>query len=282
MEIVSKASSMREAARAARAQQKKLALVPTMGALHEGHLSLVRRAREMADVVVVSIFVNPAQFGPNEDFAKYPRAFHDDVRLLSTLRVECLFAPEAEEMYPLGFRTYVEVEDWGKKLCGATRPGHFRGVATVVTKLFNIMLPHVAVFGRKDAQQAILIERMSRDLNLDVEIVTCPTVREADGLALSSRNRYLSTPQRKAATALYRSLQRAEALIESGETDPNVVQSEMRMVFASEPLARVDYIELVDPGTLEPVERIHNGTLLAVAAFLGSTRLIDNWTVGLP
>ena len=279
MEIVSKASRMREVAAAIRAKRQRLALVPTMGALHEGHLSLVRHARQQADFVVVSIFVNPTQFGPNEDFSKYPRDLDRDIRQLAELGVEYVFTPEIQEMYPEGCRTYVEVEQWGQRLCGATRPGHFRGVTTIVAKLFNLVSPDVAVFGKKDAQQALLIERMARDLNFNIRIVTCPIIREADGLAMSSRNHYLSPIERQAATVLYRSLMEAKRMIEEGERDALLIRKGMEKLFAQEPVVRIDYIELVDPETLNPVGRAQDGTLIAVAAFVGSTRLIDNWSV---
>lgn len=282
MEIVSKSSSMHEAALAARSRGRRLALVPTMGALHDGHLSLVRHARELAETAVVSIFVNPTQFGPNEDFAKYPRDLEADVRLLSELQVEYVFTPTAEEIYPAGFRTFVEVDQWGQRLCGASRPGHFRGVTTVVAKLFHIVSPDVAIFGKKDAQQALIIQRMARDLNFDVEIITCPIIREADGLAISSRNRYLSTTERAAATVLYRSLLRAKEMADDCEHQASKIRRSMQEVFLREPLAKIDYIEIVDPETLEPVDVVHNGTLLAVAAFVGPTRLIDNWSVEVP
>lgn len=282
MEIVSRSSFMREAASAAHAQHRKIALVPTMGALHAGHLSLVRHARELADVVVVSIFVNPTQFGPNEDFSKYPRDLDGDVRLLSELQVEYVFTPTVQEMYPPGGRTFVEVEGWGNRLCGASRPGHFRGVTTVVSKLFHIVVPEVAVFGRKDAQQALIIQRLARDLNFDVQIVTCPIVREGDGLAMSSRNRYLNPAERSAATVLYRSLCAAQRLAAEGERDAHKIQQAMREVFRQESLASIDYLEIVDPETLEPAPALHEGTLVAVAAFVGSTRLIDNWSAELP
>ncbi len=280
METVSKASSMHERSRAAHAAGKKIALVPTMGALHEGHLSLVREARRRGDVVVVSIFVNPTQFGPKEDFSKYPRDLEGDRRLLAELSVDCVFAPPVEEIYPDGFRTFVEVEEWGKRLCGASRPGHFRGVATVVAKLFNLVDPDIAIFGKKDAQQAILVRRMTRDLNLPVEIVICPIVREPDGLALSSRNRYLNAQERRAALVLSHSLHHAESLVRQAETRAAFIREEMERIFKNEPLARLDYIALVNPETLDPVQQIHDGTLIAVAAFVGTTRLIDNWSVG--
>jgi pantoate--beta-alanine ligase len=253
-----------------------------MGALHEGHLSLVRRARELADAVVVSIFVNPTQFGPNEDFTRYPRDLQNDCQKLSALNVDYLFTPEVGEMYPEDSRTFVEVEGWGEYLCGTTRPGHFRGVTTVVAKLFNIVSPDFAVFGQKDAQQAILIERMTRDLKFDIRIVTCPIVREPDGLAMSSRNRYLNPAQRQAALVLHHGLLQARAMIERSELNATVIREGMKKVFDREPLVRVDYIELVDPATLRPINPVRNGTLIAVAAFVGTTRLIDNWSVEIP
>ncbi len=280
MEIVSRASSMHDLSRALHAKGRSLAFVPTMGALHEGHLSLVCEAHNHADDVVVSIFVNPAQFGPNEDFAKYPRDLEKDSKLLSSCGVQYVFAPAVEEIFPAGYRTFVEVEDWGKRLCGASRPGHFRGVTTVVAKLFNIVEPDVALFGRKDAQQAIIIQRMVRDLNFPVKIITCPIVREPDGLAMSSRNRYLRPEERRAALALFRSLRHARMLYEHGQRDTRLLYEEMKKVFKSEPLVHLDYIELVDPHNLEPVEKVSAGTLIAVAAFIGKTRLIDNWSVG--
>lgn len=279
MEIVSKASSMHNLSRANRARGRRIGLVPTMGALHQGHLSLVRRARELAEFVVVSIFVNPTQFGPKEDLSKYPRDLEGDLKKLSSLDVDCVFAPEPDEMYPGGFRTIVEVEEWGKRLCGATRPGHFRGVTTVVAKLFNIVSPDVAIFGQKDAQQAFIIRRMVRDLNFTIQIFIAPIIRESDGLAMSSRNRYLSPDERRAATALFRSLQEAQSLVRDGNHRASVIQEGMRKVFQREPLVKIDYIECVDPASLAPVEELAEGTLLAVAAFVGSTRLIDNWIV---
>jgi pantoate--beta-alanine ligase len=280
MEIVSTTSRMHEVAKAVHSRGKRIAFVPTMGALHEGHLSLVRRGRELADVVIVSIFVNPTQFGPNEDFTKYPRDLEGDLRMLSELKVEYVFTPEPQEMYPPQARTFVEVEGWGKRLCGTTRPGHFRGVTTVVAKLFNIVSPDVALFGKKDAQQALMIQRMARDLNFGVEIAVCPIVREADGLAMSSRNRHLNPVERKAATVLRRSLCEAKTLIQRGEIDSGMIGKRMAQVFQEEPLVRVDYIELIDPDTLESVKSVQHGTVIAVAAFVGTTRLIDNWSVG--
>ncbi|MDD5541968.1 MAG: pantoate--beta-alanine ligase [Acidobacteriia bacterium] len=279
MKIVSTASEMHELSRANRAPGCRIGFVPTMGALHDGHLSLVRRARELAKFVVVSIFVNPTQFGPKEDFSKYPRDLQADLKKLSSLDIDCVFAPEPGEIYSQDFRTHVEVEDWGKRLCGSTRPGHFRGVTTVVAKLFNIVTPDVAVFGQKDAQQAFIIRRMVRDLNFDVEIVIAPIVRESDGLAMSSRNRYLSAEERRSATVLFRSLQKAQTLVGEGNVRVSSIVESMREIFDREPSAKIDYIEWVDSTTLEPIDEVEEGSLLAVAAFVGSTRLIDNWIV---
>jgi pantoate--beta-alanine ligase len=249
-----------------------------MGALHEGHLSLMSRAREMSDTVVASVFVNPAQFGPEEDFDRYPRDLARDAELEFTRGVDFIFAPTVEEMYPKGFSTYVTVEGLSDRLEGASRPGHFRGVTTIVNKLINIVHPHFAFFGRKDAQQVIVIKRMARDLAMDVEIVVGPTVREEDGLALSSRNLYLSTEERKAATVLRRALERARTMYNSGERDTTRLLSAMRSLVEAEALARIDYIAITDTERLQPVETIPNdrATLISMAVFVGATRLIDN------
>jgi pantoate--beta-alanine ligase len=253
-----------------------VALVPTMGALHEGHLSLIKRAQTLADCVVVSVFVNPAQFGPNEDFERYPRTWEDDLQLLQKNSVAAVFLPEVLVIYPPGYKTFVTVQDLGEKLCGTSRPTHFRGVTTVVLKLLNIVQPQVAVFGQKDAQQTILIRRMTRDLNLDVDIVVCPIVREADGLAVSSRNRYLSAEERQAATLLSRCLEFAKDAAAQGENRASVMLHEIRQRIAAEPLAQLDYAEIVDLQELSPVELITEEVLLALAVFIGKTRLIDN------
>ena len=247
-----------------------------MGALHAGHISLVRAARRQCDAVAVSIFVNPTQFGPKEDFSKYPRTFDRDRELLESEGVDILFAPLTEEMYPTGSATFVTVEGLSEKLCGRSRPGHFRGVTTVVSKLFNIVEPDVAFFGQKDAAQAVIIRRMVRDLGFDIEIVVCPIVREPDGLALSSRNAYLDPHQRKQATVLYRSLLRVQSLADRGESDSARLISAALGVFKEEPEVRLDYFEIVDRDTLDPVADISQGALVAVAAFVGGTRLIDN------
>jgi pantoate--beta-alanine ligase len=260
----------------ARRDGKRLGLVPTMGALHAGHMSLVHAARGQCGVVVVSIFVNPLQFGPQEDFSRYPRDLERDRRLLEEEGVDLLFVPSADEMYPQGAAAYVTVEGLSERLCGRSRPGHFRGVTTVVSKLFHIVEPDLAFFGQKDAAQAAIIRRMVRDLNFPVEIVVCPIVREADGLAMSSRNAYLDAQQRKSALVLYRSLMAAQKRFESGERKSVHLVEAGREVFAQEPSVRLDYFEIVDPGTLEPVETIAGRVLVAVAAYVGTTRIIDN------
>ena len=259
-----------------RANKKRLGLVPTMGALHEGHLSLVRAAKAQCDSVAVSIFVNPTQFGPSEDLARYPRPFERDRGLLEKEGVDILFAPSAEEMYPRGEVTWVTVEGLSEKLDGRSRPGHFRGVTTVVAKLFNILEPDVAFFGQKDAAQAAVIRRMVRDLNFPVEIAVCPIVRESDGLALSSRNAYLNPDERRRALVLHRSLEQVALSFRSGEKSATRLIATAKDVFADEPQVHLDYFEIVDPDTLDPVEQVSESTLVAVAAYVGSTRLIDN------
>jgi pantoate--beta-alanine ligase len=267
---------MKEHARQARAEGRIVGLVPTMGALHEGHLSLVKRAREDCSPVVASLFVNPKQFGPNEDFAKYPRSFETDVEKFAEAGVDGLFAPEPAEVYPPGFSTYVHVEGLSERLEGRSRPGHFRGVTTVLLKLLEIVQPHFAYFGRKDAQQAQLIQQMVRDLNLDTEIVVCPIAREPDGLALSSRNAYLDADERRAATVLYRALDAARREMAAGVRDALQLQALMRKVLESEPLASVDYAEIVDARTFEPVTHMRRSCYALLAVFVGKTRLIDN------
>ena len=255
-------------------------LVPTMGYLHEGHLSLVHRAREECDHVVVSIFVNPTQFGPKEDLSKYPRDLDRDLSLLEPFGTDLIWMPTAEIMYPQGYQTWVEVEAITSPLEGAMRPGHFRGVTTVVAKLFNGVQPHKAYFGQKDAQQAAVIRQMTRDLNFPIEIVVCPIVREPDGLAMSSRNVYLDTEQRKAATVLYRSLSAAKKAYESGERDAEKLRQIMKDVLASEPLAQMQYVSCADYDMLEELETVTGKTLLSMAVFMGKTRLIDNFVLG--
>lgn len=276
MKLCSTIDEARLACREARRTNKSLALVPTMGALHEGHLSLVRAAKAECDSVVVSIFVNPTQFSPTEDLAKYPRQFERDCRLLEQEGVDIVFAPSVDEMYPKGAVSWVIVEGLSEKLDGRSRPGHFRGVTTVVSKLFNIIEPDLAFFGQKDAAQVAVIRRMVRDLNIAVEIRVCPIVRETDGLAMSSRNAYLNPEERRRALVLHRSLQCVEERFQRGETrTANLIRAGTD-VFTQEPEVRLDYFEIVDPDTLDPVDRIEQPALAAVAAYLGATRLIDN------
>ncbi|PYX14900.1 MAG: pantoate--beta-alanine ligase [Acidobacteria bacterium] len=276
MRVLETIKQMRSACQATKQEGRRLGFVPTMGALHEGHLSLVRAAKVRCDVVAASIFVNPAQFGPTEDFSKYPRSFERDRERLEKEGVELLFAPSVEEMYPEDTVTFVTVEGLSERLCGKSRPGHFRGVTTVVSKLFHITQSDLAFFGQKDAAQVAIIRRMVLDLNLGVEIVVCPIVREADGLAMSSRNAYLSPQQRRSALVLSRSLAHVKKLSEQGERCTAKLAAAGTQVFAEEPSVRLDYFEIVNPDTLEPVEHISGPDLVAVAAFVGGTRLIDN------
>jgi pantoate--beta-alanine ligase len=279
IQITRSIAETRAALRELRAQGRSVGLVPTMGALHEGHLSLVRTARAACDAVAVSIFVNPTQFGPNEDFTKYPRTFEADIASLEREGVDLVFAPTAEEMYPASATTFVEVAGVSGRLDGASRPGHFRGVATVVAKLFHIIEPDKAFFGQKDAAQVAVLRKMVRDLNFPLQLVVCPIVREPDGLAMSSRNRYLSPEERKQAMVLSRALREVERLIGSGVTEAHALISAAEALLAQEPEVRVDYCKVVDPDTLEDVADIKNGALVAVAAFVGTTRLIDNTLV---
>jgi pantoate--beta-alanine ligase len=270
---------MKEYARGARAEGRVIELVPTMGALHEGHTALVARARKECSRVIASVFVNPKQFGPKEDYKKYPRDLEKDAKTLGEAGVDVLFAPETGDIYPDGFRTYVNVEGISERLEGRSRPGHFRGVSTVVLKLFEIVQPHFAYFGRKDAQQVQIISEMVRNLNLDTEIVVCPVVREADGLALSSRNAYLSAEERKAATVLHRALVAARDELSRGVRDALQLQTAMRQILEAEPLANVDYAEIVSADTFEPVVRVARPSFALLAVFIGKTRLIDNLLV---
>ncbi|MCD6335404.1 MAG: pantoate--beta-alanine ligase [Candidatus Latescibacteria bacterium] len=276
MRVIEQVRAMQAWADKVRREGKRIGLVPTMGCLHEGHLSLIRLARKRTDVVVVSIFVNPTQFGPTEDFEKYPRTFNRDQELVEQAGGEIIFAPGVEEMYPPGFDTSVTVARLTKGLCGASRPGHFRGVTTVVTKLLCAAKPHVAVFGQKDFQQAAVIRRMVWDLNLDVEIVTAPIVREADGLAMSSRNAYLSPKERRDARVLFQSLEKAEKMVRDGEREASEIITAMKTEIEAKPAARIDYVAVVDAETLEPVTRVEGRTLVALAVWIGKTRLIDN------
>ncbi|MFN3477210.1 MAG: pantoate--beta-alanine ligase [Candidatus Methylomirabilales bacterium] len=276
MQVLESPKKMQERADQLRGQGKKLGFVPTMGALHEGHLSLMRRSREENDVSIISLFVNPTQFDRKEDLEAYPRDLQGDLAKAEAVGVDFVFAPTEEAMYPSGYQTSVEVEELARRWEGASRPGHFKGVATVVTKLFNIVKPHRAYFGQKDYQQALIIKRMVQDLNLDVEIVVLPIVREPDGLAMSSRNVHLQPEERKAALCLHRSLVYAEERVYQGERDAKVILEGMRRILEEEPLARIDYVACCHPETLEPLERIEGTVLFALAVWIGKTRLIDN------
>lgn len=270
---------MKERARQARSEGRIIGLVPTMGALHAGHTSLIERAKRECSPVYASIFVNPKQFGPAEDLAKYPRTLEMDTARLETEGIDAVFLPEAAEVYPQGFRTYVTVEGLSEAMEGKSRPGHFRGVATVVLKLLEIVRPHFAYFGRKDAQQARLIQQMAGDLNLDSEIVVAPIVREADGLALSSRNSYLKPEERAAAAVLHKALQAARHELERGMRDSLHLKDTMRRVLEAEPLARADYAEIADAESFEPVARVARRSYVLLAVYIGKTRLIDNMLV---
>ncbi len=277
MKIINTIKDIRSAVKHARENGKTIGFVPTMGYLHEGHLSLVKKAKEENDLVVVSIFVNPTQFGEGEDFETYPRDLERDSNLVKSVGADIVFAPLVIEMYPPGASTYVEIaSDITAKLCGASRPGHFKGVTTIVTKLFNIVTPDKAYFGQKDAQQVAVIEQMVRDLCFGVEIVPCPIVREEDGLAMSSRNTYLNSDERKAATILSKALAKAEELIGSGERNASKIRKTITEKIESEPLADIDYIKIVNARTLESVEEVEGDTLIALAVKIGKTRLIDN------
>ncbi len=267
---------MKSACRQVTRSGKTLGFVPTMGALHEGHLSLVRAAKARCNVTAVSIFVNPLQFAPTEDLAKYPRPLERDAAMLEQLGVDLLFLPTPDEMYPPGAQTHVLVHDLSNKLDGASRPGHFRGVATVVTKLFEIVRPDRAFFGQKDAAQVAVLRKLVNDLDMDVELVVCPIVREKDGLAMSSRNMYLTPEERQQALVLHRALMRVQMLSDQGERNAAKLIEAGKQVIAEEPAARLDYFAVVDPNTLDPVADITRGALVAVAAYFGTTRLIDN------
>ncbi len=280
MEVVTSPREMRTTAEELRRKNSSLGLVPTMGYFHEGHLSLMRRARADCQRVVVSLFVNPTQFGPSEDLGRYPRDFERDRELAAAEGVDIVFAPAAKDIYPEGYATYVDVERLSEGLCGASRPGHFRGVATVVAKLFNICRPTAAYFGQKDYQQAQVIKRLAADLNFDVEIEVLPIVREADGLAVSSRNQYLEPEERRQATCLFRALARAQELFAAGETQPAKFVDEMTAVVAAQPAVRTDYAEVIHPQELTPVATVEEGAVAAVAAFVNETRLIDNTILG--
>ena len=270
---------MQTLSKALRSEKKTIGFVPTMGALHEGHLSLVRRSKNENDATVVSIFINPTQFGPKEDFKQYPKDEKGDFNKLSGLNVDAVFIPEADEMYQDGFNTTISIGHIGEILCGASRHGHFNGVATVVAKLFNIVMPDKAYFGQKDFQQTVVIKKLVKDLNFNIDIIVCPTVRETDGLAMSSRNSYLNNEGRKAATILYKALKQGEALLGRGVDDVSDVRREMKALIKSEPLAEIEYIEIVAPQSLQGIEKIKKPVVICLAVKIGKTRLIDNLVV---
>ncbi|MBQ1274784.1 MAG: pantoate--beta-alanine ligase [Cellulosilyticum sp.] len=279
MKVVSTIEEVRACVKTWRKEGKSIGFVPTMGYLHEGHGSLIQKARENNDKVVVSIFVNPMQFGPTEDLASYPRDLEKDSAFCASLGADLIFHPEPEEMYQEGFCSYVDMDVLTKELCGLSRPVHFRGVCTVVSKLFHIVMPDRAYFGQKDAQQLAIIRRMIKDLNMDLEIVGCPIIREADGLAKSSRNTYLSQEERKAALCLSRSIRLGQSLVEQGETNAQKVLEAMKVEIQKEPLAKIDYIKCVNGLTMQQVETIKAPILVAMAVYIGKTRLIDNFIV---
>ncbi|QXM06424.1 pantoate--beta-alanine ligase [Crassaminicella indica] len=276
MFVVETVKEIREIIKKEKREGKKIGLVPTMGYLHEGHLSLIRKAKEENDFVVVSVFVNPTQFGEGEDYESYPRELERDSKLSQSAGADILFHPSVAEMYPKGYNTYVETYKITDKLCGVSRPGHFKGVTTVVCKLFNIVAPHRAYFGQKDAQQVVVIKQMVRDLNMDIEIIPCPIVREEDGLALSSRNTYLSQEERRSALILSKSLFKAKDMIENGERDALKIKEFIVNNIKTEPLANIDYVEVVDAENLEDIKILNGEVLIALAVKFGNTRLIDN------
>jgi pantoate--beta-alanine ligase len=276
MQVIKTIQAMKERSSQAQGEGEVIVFVPTMGFFHEGHLSLMREGRKLGDLLVVSLFVNPTQFGPNEDFKNYPRDFESDRKMAEGVGTDILFAPEAGEMYPPDHQTLVRVEKVTQNLCGRSRPTHFQGVTTVVAMLFEIVMPHVAIFGEKDYQQLVTIKQMVRDLHMNVEVVGMPTVREADGLAMSSRNSNLVPEERKAALSLYRSLQKAEELLQKGERNADQILQEMKRILQAEPLVNIDYAQVCDARTLEDVNRIEGDVVVALAAYVGKTRLIDN------
>lgn len=282
MEILRITRIMQETSKRHLQKGKSIGFVPTMGALHNGHLSLVRRAKEENDIVVVSIFVNPLQFGANEDFDKYPRDLEGDLEKLKREQTDIIFLPDAKSLYPDTFRTYVNVSELSEKLCGAFRKGHFKGVATIVNKLFNIVKPRTAYFGQKDFQQAVIIKRMIADLNIDIEMIVCPTIRENDGIAMSSRNAYLSQEERKAATIIYKTLLMASQSLQSGQTSLLKIKKQMNDMLMSEPLvSEVQYAGIYDPDNLDELSEAKKQNLIAIALKIGNTRLIDNIIVDL-
>lgn len=270
---------MQALSRKLRVEKKSIGFVPTMGALHEGHLSLVRRSKDENDATIVSIFVNPTQFGPREDFKQYPRDMEGDLKKLSVLKVNVVFTPDNKEMYPDGLSASICVGHIGEILCGASRPEHFNGVATVVARLFNTVIPHRTYFGQKDFQQTVVIKKLTRELNFNIDIIVCPTVREPDGLAMSSRNSYLSQEERKVATILYKALKHGEDLIKKGVDNSLQVKKEIEGVIKSESLAAIEYIEIVNPQSLEEMEKIKTPAAICLAVKIGTTRLIDNLIV---
>ncbi len=278
--IIRTVAEVRKAVGDARRAGLRIGFVPTMGALHEGHASLIREAAAETGFAIASVFVNPTQFGPNEDFAKYPRQLEADRLICESAGAKLVFAPSPEEMYPKGFATHVDIAGLGDHLCGRSRPGHFRGVCTVVTKLLNIVAPDISYFGQKDAQQARIIQQFVEDLNIPGEVKILPTHREADGLAMSSRNRYLSESQRRNAKVLSHALRLADELYQNGERTSKAIRNQLEEMISKIPEARIDYMEMVDAKTLQPVERIDNRTLLALAVYFGTTRLIDNTFLG--
>jgi len=279
MEVIRSIKEMKNKINKIKIERKSVGFVPTMGYLHDGHKSLIECARKENDVVVVSIFVNPTQFGPNEDFERYPRDEERDKKICMDAGCDIMFIPEKDDMYGENYSTYVDVFNLTEGLCGASRPGHFRGVATVVTKLFNIVKPDRAYFGQKDAQQLVVIKRMVKDLNMDVDVIGCPIVREEDGLAMSSRNTYLNEDERKQALVLYKSLKLAERMINEGEKSVDKIKNEMINLINTAKDANIDYVEFVNSETLKPVERVEGKILIALAVKIGKTRLIDNMTI---
>lgn len=276
MKVIKNITEMQELSNQLKQNNRKIGLVPTMGFLHEGHLSLIRIIKKNCDICVVSIFINPTQFGPTEDFEKYPRDFSRDKQLCNQEGTDIIFYPSAEDLYRNSHKTFIITEDLSKKLCGITRPTHFRGVTTIVAKLFNIVKPDNAIFGQKDAQQFVIIKRMVEDLNYDIKLIMAPIVRDKDGLAMSSRNKYLNSHERKDAFVLYKSLQLAKNMIKKGEKDTKTIGNEMRKLINNSNSASLDYLSFVDINTLEPVNKIRKDTLIALAVFIGDTRLIDN------
>jgi pantoate--beta-alanine ligase len=276
MKVITKIKKMQSLSEKLRLERKKIGFVPTMGYLHNGHLSLVKRIKQLCDTVVMSIFVNPTQFGPNEDFKDYPRNFKRDKKLAQQSGVDIIFYPTIKEMYKNDFLTSVKVKKITEIMCGLSRPTHFEGVTTVVAKLFNIIKPHIAIFGQKDAQQSAVIKKMAKDLNFDIKIIISPIIREKDGLAISSRNTYLSRDERKDALVLYESLLYAKKLIRNGETSPKFIIKKMKELISPKKRVKLDYISITDPNTLENVKEIKEKVLIALAAYIGKTRLIDN------